>query len=429
MDVEAVTIDAYGTLVELDRPVPRLRAALLRHGVRRSEHQVADAFASEVAHYALHAHEGRDDASLALLRQSCAAVFLEAGGVDLDPAAFVDDFVASLQFRAIPGAVEACRRLRARGLKLAVVSNWDIGLHEHLAELGLDGLFDTVVTSAEAGAPKPANQIWDLALARLRAWPDRAVHVGDSDADEQGAHAAGIRFEPAPLEDAIETILPPSRTRLIAWSVFVGLIALLNYAQRFSGSGTSSRSTRDVVYSYATFAGGMVLYAVWLGVVLLIALDRFDLLAFRPPRSWSRAFGLALGVIVAIFLWEAVVSVLPLPESPGKEQGLTPTHWEPAHAGAFAANLVLFALVAPIVEELTFRGEGQSLLRFLGRWPSILLIGLSFGLAHGLVEALLVLAPFGAALAYLRDRTASVLPGMLVHGLFNGVALAAAVLR
>jgi hypothetical protein len=258
-------------------------------------------------------------------------------------------------------------------------------------------------------------------------WPDRAVHVGDSGADEQGARAAGLHFEPAPLEDAIETILPPSRTRLIAWSVFVGLIALLNYAQRFSGS--SSRSTRDVVYSYSTFAGGMILYAVWLGVVLLIALDRFDLLAFRPPRSWSRAAGLALGVVVAIFLWEAVVSVLPLPESPGKEQGLTPTHWEPAHAGAFAANLVLFAVVAPIVEELTFRGEGQSLLRFLGRWPSILLIGLSFGLAHGLLEALLVLAPFGAALAYLRDRTASVLPGMLVHGLFNGVALAAAVLK
>jgi membrane protease YdiL (CAAX protease family) len=89
---------------------------------------------------------------------------------------------------------------------------------------------------------------------------------------------------------------------------------------------------------------------------------------------------------------------------------------------------VLFAVIAPFVEELTFRGEGQSLLRFLGRWPSILAVGALFGLAHGLVEALLVLAPFGAALAYLRDRTASVLPGMLVHGLFNGIALAAAVL-
>jgi len=123
-----------------------------------------------------------------------------------------------------------------------------------------------------------------------------------------------------------------------------------------------------------------------------------------------------------------VVATLPLPESPGKEQGLTPTHWEPAHAGAFAANLVLFVLIAPVVEELTFRGVGQSLLRFLGRTPSILLVGISFGLAHGLVEALLVLVPFGAALAWLRDRTDSVFPGMAVHGLFNGVALTVAVL-
>ena len=94
----------------------------------------------------------------------------------------------------------------------------------------------------------------------------------------------------------------------------------------------------------------------------------------------------------------------------------------------FAANLVLFAVVAPVVEELTFRGVGQSLLGFLGRWPSIVLVGVAFGLAHGLVEALLVLVPFGMALAWLRDRTRSVLPGMVVHGVFNGLALAAAVL-
>ena len=77
-------------------------------------------------------------------------------------------------------------------------------------------------------------------------------------------------------------------------------------------------------------------------------------------------------------------------------------------------------MIAPFVEELTFRGVGQSLLRFLGRVPSILLVGLAFGLAHGLVEALIVLVPFGIALAWLRDRTDSVIPGMFVHGLFNG---------
>jgi membrane protease YdiL (CAAX protease family) len=60
--------------------------------------------------------------------------------------------------------------------------------------------------------------------------------------------------------------------------------------------------------------------------------------------------------------------------------------------------------------------------------PSILLVGLTFGLAHGLVEALLVLVPFGIALAVLRDRTDSTYPGMLVHGLFNGTALVLAVL-
>jgi membrane protease YdiL (CAAX protease family) len=124
-----------------------------------------------------------------------------------------------------------------------------------------------------------------------------------------------------------------------------------------------------------------------------------------------------------------VISYLPLPESPGQEQGITNVHWEPAHAGAFAANFVLFAVFAPFVEELTFRGAGQSLLRFLGRTPSILLVGLAFGLAHGLVEALLVLVPFGIALAWLRDRTNTVVPGMFVHALFNGAALAYIVVR
>ena len=81
-----------------------------------------------------------------------------------------------------------------------------------------------------------------------------------------------------------------------------------------------------------------------------------------------------------------------------------------------------------IVEEATFRGVGQSLLAFPGRYPSILVVGVAFGLAHGLVEARLVLVPCGVALAWLRDRTNSVVPGMLVHGLFNGIALAVAVL-
>jgi membrane protease YdiL (CAAX protease family) len=218
-----------------------------------------------------------------------------------------------------------------------------------------------------------------------------------------------------------------NQTRLACWVALVAAIATLNYAARFSG-GSGSTSGRDAVYSWSTFANGMIVYAFWLGLVLAIAIDRWDLLALRKPRSWSRAAGLAISAVVAIYAFEVVVSLIPLPQSPSHEQGLTPTHWEPAHARAFAANIVLFAIVAPVVEELTFRGVGQSLLAFLGRWPSMIVVGFAFGAAHGLVEALLVLVPFGIALAWLRDRTKSVLPGMVVHGLFNGIALAAAVL-
>ncbi len=46
----------------------------------------------------------------------------------------------------------------------------------------------------------------------------------------------------------------------------------------------------------------------------------------------------------------------------------------------------------------------------------MIVVGVAFGAAHGLVEALLVLVPFGIALAWLRDRTNSVIPGMIVHG-------------
>jgi membrane protease YdiL (CAAX protease family) len=213
----------------------------------------------------------------------------------------------------------------------------------------------------------------------------------------------------------------PSYVRLAAWIALVASFAGIGYATRFSHARGSVHVS---VYSFSTFAGGMVQYAVILGIVLLICIHRFDLLALRRPANWRRSLVLAAGVIVAILAWEALVNLIPLPQSPGNEQGITNVHWESAHAAAFAANVFLFAIFGPFVEELTFRGCGQSLLQFLGRTASILLVGVAFGVWHGLVEALLVLIPFGIALAWLRDRTDSVLPGFFVHALFNAAALA-----
>jgi putative hydrolase of the HAD superfamily len=200
-DLDAVTIDAYGTLVTLRDPIAALRRALRARGVERTWAQVTAAFAEEGRYYRARSHEGADEASLALLRRDCAAVFLQALEAELDPDEFAPPYVAALEFEPLPGAVRAVSELERLGLRLAVVSNWDIALREHLEQLGLAGSFETVVTSAEAGAPKPDPRIFRLALERLGVAPTRALHIGDAEADEQGARAAGMAFAPAPLAD------------------------------------------------------------------------------------------------------------------------------------------------------------------------------------------------------------------------------------
>jgi putative hydrolase of the HAD superfamily len=205
MTPEAVTIDAYGTLVTLRDPVPALRRALAGRGVDRNDDDVRAAFAAEVAYYGPRSHEARDAHSLAAFQAACARVFVEA--VEADVADFTDEFGAALEFAELPGARDACLELRRAGIATAVVSNWDIGLLAHLERLGLAEAVDAVVTSAEAGARKPAPDVFLLALARLDAQPAGSVHVGDQPDDEAGARSAGMRFEPAPLADAVRRIL------------------------------------------------------------------------------------------------------------------------------------------------------------------------------------------------------------------------------
>jgi putative hydrolase of the HAD superfamily len=196
--LDAVTLDANGTLLRLRDPVPALRAALAARGAERSPDEVWAAFRAEVDWYRPRSHVG----SLEELRLGGAGVFLRALGCDLDPAAFVDAFVGAIRFEPQPGALETVRRLRARGLALAVVANWDAALGGHLESAGFAPYLDAVVSSAEAGCAKPDPRIFRLALERLGVAPERALHVGDEPADEKGARAAGLGFAPAPLAGA-----------------------------------------------------------------------------------------------------------------------------------------------------------------------------------------------------------------------------------
>lgn len=200
--------------------------------------------------------------------------------------------------------------------------------------------------------------------------------------------------------------------------------AALSYAAR----STNGQPDANVLYRYSTFESYLVQYAL-IGVIIWAIAglgSRRELFALRRPSSWRRAAGLAVGVILGMYVLSAALGPV---LHPGREQGLTPTRWEPAHATAYIVNGLAIVVLAPVLEELTFRGLGFSLLRRYGEWTAILLVGLLFGLAHGLVEALPFLVAFGIGLAFIRSRTGSVYPGMIVHGFFNATALIFAVVH
>ena len=195
-----VTLDALGTLVALRQPAPLLVSELRARGAQCSERQAAIAIGAEIAYYRAQLDTGVDRASLARLRERCAAVLgealEEAGAVlsGLSQAQLLEALLAALRFEAYPEVPAALRALRAAGHRLVVVSNWDVSLHEMLHRSGLDALVDAAISSAEAGVAKPAPGIFERALELIGGEGGDGLHVGDSlRHDVVGALAAGLR--------------------------------------------------------------------------------------------------------------------------------------------------------------------------------------------------------------------------------------------
>ena len=176
-----------GTLLRLVPPAPALARAL---GV--DEEAAERAFRAEVAYYVVHHLEGCHPSDLEDLRRRCAAVLAEVAGVD--PVRALDALMGSLEFEPWEDAAPALRELRALGLRLIVVSNWDCSLPDVLTRIGLAELVDGVVTSASVGAAKPDVRVFEAALELAGCAPAEALHVGDSaEHDVAGARAAGLR--------------------------------------------------------------------------------------------------------------------------------------------------------------------------------------------------------------------------------------------
>ncbi len=184
--------------------------------------------------------------------------------------------------------------------------------------------------------------------------------------------------------------------------------------------------TRDAVYNGSLISASLAQDAVIVVYVLAAALvsappARAVLALSAPPRA--AALRLALPLLVAMIAVD--IALEPLTNA-GREQGIAPDHTP--HSAAQWRLLVLafvaFALVAPLAEELLFRGLGFAA---LGR-HALLLTSILFALAHALPALLVPVFLGGLALGWVRRRTSSLYPSLGMHMALNATGLVVALL-
>lgn len=216
-----------------------------------------------------------------------------------------------------------------------------------------------------------------------------------------------------------------------AWMAFVALIAAFAVAL-FGGLivaaigaafGASLEDPPPAVNIAATVVQDLAFVAVPVvfsfSVLRRVAPECFGL---RRTALWP-AVGLTLAMMFAYYLlsglWAALLGLSEpdqLPDSLGVETS----------TAALVAVCVLVTVIAPIAEEILFRGFMFGALRnWRGPIVSAVITGILFGAIHAGsadVEFLVPLALLGVLLALLRWKTGSLLPCMVVHAFNNSIA-------
>ena len=124
------------------------------------------------------------------------AILREFGGNEARAAVLFDDYKkrCCLFAQAFPDMRAVLMGLRARGLKLGVVTNGEVAIQmSNIKALDLQALVDAILISEEEGVRKPDIAMFHRAAMRLAVPPQECLFVGDNpEADIAGAHRAGM---------------------------------------------------------------------------------------------------------------------------------------------------------------------------------------------------------------------------------------------
>lgn len=154
-------------------------------------------------------------------------------------------------------------------------------------------------------------------------------------------------------------------------------------------------------------------------VVVLFGFSARETLALRLPSPRGALAAIVLGLSAWAVAIGLLLRLVPVPESVAKTLG----DFLLLDGKPFFVVFAVFALTPAICEEMLFRGLLLSGLRRLGPVAAVVISALLFGLAHASVYRLLPTAFLGVVIGVTRLRTRSILPGMIIHALNNGLAL------
>jgi putative hydrolase of the HAD superfamily len=201
--ITSITFDAGNTLLYCDpSPAEIYAVELTRHGRAVTPEEVEPVFAGAWAELQERTPLGIDRYGSqpggekqwwgAFLREVLARLDHDA---EWEP--LLEDLYAAFSrpevWKVYPETLVTLETARDRGLRLAVISNWDRRLPEILDGLDLTRFFETVAVSAIEGVEKPAAEIFHRTLEKLGNRPENALHIGDSPLEDyEGSQAVGM---------------------------------------------------------------------------------------------------------------------------------------------------------------------------------------------------------------------------------------------
>ena len=214
-------------------------------------------------------------------------------------------------------------------------------------------------------------------------------------------------------------------TKIAFGIVFISLITAFFTGALVIGAGLSQPDSQQKIYNLFSFVIGQSFMLLPLLYFLIIKkepiLDRLRIRAVNKDIIFY-TFLLSIGVVVLSDELDRIVNIIwPAPDYILDLNNLL----QPESILGFILLVLAIVVIAPIGEELLFRGFLQQILE--QNWNditrSILVTALVFAVIHMNVYWFIQIYFLGILLGFLAWKTKSVIPSLILHSVNNGLAL------